>query len=211
MADFKIRRGLSTALFSEPGVVNPRLVIEEGCWYLCTDTAELFLGVLTDGTLELKRINGDHISAEDRPTNTPSSGVTGGGNGGGTDDDSAIADIEHAVGVIMSELEALKQVELFQKINSETDLPSNFEAEDFNGNIVYYLPLENNKVSLFVYDKTAKCYLCSNSVDELVVRAMVTDAIDSTLDAALEAKLPSAIAQTIESAILYGGNATFNN
>lgn len=57
MVDFKIRRGLSTTLFSEPGVVNPRLVIEEGCWYLCTDTAELFLGIQGTDKLTLKRIN----------------------------------------------------------------------------------------------------------------------------------------------------------
>lgn len=57
MTDFNIRRGLSTVLFSEPGVINPDLLIEEGCWYLCTDTAELFLGVQTADGLTLKRIN----------------------------------------------------------------------------------------------------------------------------------------------------------
>jgi len=57
MIDFNINRGLSTVLFSEPGVINPRLIIEEGCWYLCIDTAELFLGVRTNDGLTLKRIN----------------------------------------------------------------------------------------------------------------------------------------------------------
>lgn len=57
MTDFNIRRGLSTVLFSEPGVINPDLLIEEGCWYLCTDTAELFLGVRKADGLTLKRIN----------------------------------------------------------------------------------------------------------------------------------------------------------
>lgn len=57
MIELNIQRGLSTVLFSEPGVINPRLVIEEGCWYLCTDTAELFLGVQLEGGLTLKRIN----------------------------------------------------------------------------------------------------------------------------------------------------------
>lgn len=57
MIDLNINRGLSTVLFSEPGVINPRLIIEEGCWYLCTDTAELFLGIRTEDSLTLKRIN----------------------------------------------------------------------------------------------------------------------------------------------------------
>ncbi len=68
MTDFKIRRGLSSILFSEPGVINPKLIIEEGCWYLCTDTAELYLGAAEEtGELTLKRING----VASRPTTTP--------------------------------------------------------------------------------------------------------------------------------------------
>jgi hypothetical protein len=70
MIDFNIRRGPSTILFSKPGVVNDNVVIEEGCWYLCTDTAELYLGVLADDKLTLKKINGHN--AADVPT-------TGGG------------------------------------------------------------------------------------------------------------------------------------
>lgn len=64
MPDFKIRQGLSTILFSEPGIINKRLIIEEGCWYLCTDTAELFLGVSNNGTLDLKKINENVVDAE---------------------------------------------------------------------------------------------------------------------------------------------------
>ncbi len=65
MIDFKIKKGLSTDLYIEPGVINPRLIIEEGCWYLCTDTAELFLGVHAKDEndqefLTLKQINGTH-------------------------------------------------------------------------------------------------------------------------------------------------------
>ena len=73
MIDLNIRRGLSSVLFSEPGVINPRLIIEEGCWYLSTDTAELFLGVQTADGLTLKRINGG-TDTTDRPTQTPSTG-----------------------------------------------------------------------------------------------------------------------------------------
>jgi hypothetical protein len=68
MIDFKIRRGLSNELFPEAGKINPRLKIEEGCWYLCTDTADLYLGVNTGEELTLKRIND---KASDTPTVEP--------------------------------------------------------------------------------------------------------------------------------------------
>ena len=57
MANLNIRRGLSEDLFIE-GRVNPALDLEEGCWYLCVDTAELYLCTRTeeDG-LTLKQIN----------------------------------------------------------------------------------------------------------------------------------------------------------
>lgn len=61
--NFNIRHGLSADLFSAPGVVNPNLVIEEGCWYICTDTAELFLGVLENNKLTLKYINSNVTGA----------------------------------------------------------------------------------------------------------------------------------------------------
>ena len=43
MVDFNIQYGLSTEIFID-GKLNKDLIIDEGCWYLCTDTAELFLG-----------------------------------------------------------------------------------------------------------------------------------------------------------------------
>lgn len=56
MVDFNINYGLSTELFID-GQINPDLIIEEGCWYLCTDSAELFIGASVNGKLTLKRIN----------------------------------------------------------------------------------------------------------------------------------------------------------
>lgn len=57
MIDFKVFRGKAEQIIVD-GAPNPRLVIEEGCWYLCTDTAELFLGVLSEkDELTLKQIN----------------------------------------------------------------------------------------------------------------------------------------------------------
>lgn len=60
MIDFKIQRGRSEQIFTAPGVPNPRLIIEEGCWYLCTDTAELYLGIKENDDFTLKQINGTH-------------------------------------------------------------------------------------------------------------------------------------------------------
>ena len=60
MTDFKIRRGLSTDLFingdNKAGVIEG-VVLENGCWYLCTDTADLFICVQQSNGLALKRIN----------------------------------------------------------------------------------------------------------------------------------------------------------
>ena len=71
MVDFKIYRCTADQLYTEPDIINPRLVIEEGYWYLCTDTAELFLGTRTKaGTLTLARING-FIDPADVPTGDP--------------------------------------------------------------------------------------------------------------------------------------------
>jgi hypothetical protein len=70
MTDFKIKRGLSSVVFSEPGIINPNLIIEEGTWYLCTDTAELYLGITVDGELTLKQINGEHGTPTEGETTT---------------------------------------------------------------------------------------------------------------------------------------------
>lgn len=55
MNNFNIQYGLSSDLFIN-GKVNPEIALELGCWYLCTDTAELFLcveGTNEDGQSEL--------------------------------------------------------------------------------------------------------------------------------------------------------------
>lgn len=68
--EFKIRRGPASDLFDDITVgalerrINPNLRIEVGCWYITSDTAELFLGIaLQDGSKTLKRINSDSMLA----------------------------------------------------------------------------------------------------------------------------------------------------
>ena len=183
MVDFKIRRGPSSAIFISPGVVNPKLVIEEGCWYLCTDTAWLFLGATDNsGKLVLKRINE-------------------------TEEHGLDPNIEAALNELRKKLDTLEELSLFQKIDSESDLPTDFTDDNFNPNITYYIPIADGKVSTFIFDVQAQCYVCTNSIDELIVRAMVTDAIELVLEESLNAKLPKAVKNTLEYTILHGGNA----
>lgn len=188
MSDFKIRRGTSTVLFTSPGVVNPRLVIEEGCWYLCTDTAELYLGIIIDGALTLKKINED----ERKP-------VEGG---------VSTTLLEFQINELKTRLDTLESFELYQKVESEYDLPTDFDSDDFNPNITYYVQLDDRNIRTYIFDQGARAYLCTNSVDELVIRAMVADAIEAELVSRFEAEVPKMIETTLNSVILHGGDAT---
>jgi hypothetical protein len=187
MVDFKIRRGHSSVLFTAPNVINPRLLIEEGCWYLCTDTAELFLGVLTDaGELTLKRIN--EVRAE---VNNE--------------------DFQAALESLENKVTGLEKLELFQKITNESELPTDFNSDTFNPNVTYYIPLANGKASTYIFDKGAQCYLCTNSIDASTINALVTEAIDQLLTASLDVKITQTIKATLENTVLYGGDATPND
>lgn len=74
MTDFKIRRGRYDQLFDENGDLRRKnIVLELGCWYLCTDEAWLFLCVEnSDGSLDLKQIN--QPTGVNRPTTSPDIG-----------------------------------------------------------------------------------------------------------------------------------------
>lgn len=181
MTDFKVKRGLSTTMFISPGVINPRLVIEEGCWYLCTDTAALFLGIISDsGTPTLKRINEVELDTS----------------------------LQDAIEELREHLIELEDAELFKRIDAESELPKDFDSEDFNPNITYYIPLVGNRVTTYIFDKGLNDFVCTNSVDETVVRAMVTEAIEITLESALATKLPEMVKEVVTESILYGGDAT---
>ena len=151
MVDFKIKRGLSTTMFVSHGVINPRLIIEEGVWYLCTDTAELFLGVkLEENTenerLSLKRLNGSI---------TP--GV------GPAEPDEDTTNLKFIVEELSSKVAVLEDIELFQKVTSEDDLPRNFDSEDFNPNITYYIhDQKTGFVDTYIYDNDFYGYLCTS-------------------------------------------------
>ena len=160
MADFRVRRGLSTTLFID-GEVNPKLVIEEGTWYLCTDTAELFLGAVgDDNKLTLKRINGDN-SAVNRPTTSPLPGP-------GEEPNDDFAELQYEVGVLQDELALLKNTKIFKRVLPEEvdNLPSEND-EGFNPNITYYTQQPDTDIfSTFIYDYSTQGYICLNSTIE---------------------------------------------
>jgi hypothetical protein len=187
MTDFKIRRGLASQLKDQ------RLVLEAGCWYLATDTAELFLCTVdTTGVLTLKQINGN-IKADD------------------TSDEvlAAIADLQ-------SRLVTLESVALYQEIHSEDDLARLPDTPDFNPNVSYYLrrPDDNNKVSVYIYDTGISNFVCINDTDELTIRAIVTENIGDIIITELDKRVPAAVSAAIDdafkSALLYGGDAFGN-
>ena len=189
MTDFKIRRGLSTSLFDNvtEGKINPKLVIEDGCWYLCTDTAELYLGiVLADGSKSLKRINGDSTLA--------------------------------AITEIQKELDKLETTQLYRQIAGEHELPTDFEASDFNPNVVYYIIHKTaagdpiGTCSAYLFDKGAQSYMCTNNADMSTINDMVEAAIELKLEDKFAAMLPDEVAKAIQSVfaydtVLYGGSA----
>jgi hypothetical protein len=182
MLDFKIKQGLSTDLFIKPGVVNPRLIIEPGCWYLCTDTASLFLGVSTASGKELKRINRAELVDPD-------------------------VDVAQALEALANRLNELEAINLFKKISSESELPTDFEAADFNPNITYYKELGPGRINTFIFDIESKSYCSTSNIDELLIRTMVTEAIDEVLLSRIDVLVPEAVEKVISTTILYGGDA----
>lgn len=186
MTDLKIKRGLSSAMFIAPNRVNPRLVIEEGFWYLCYDTAELFLGIKNElGFLTLKKINASDYE----------------------DPSAELSEIKQLLDDLRGSVKSLEETTLFVKINNESELPSDFDAEDFNPNITYYIQLTENRISTYIFDKGAKSYMCTNNIDDLVIRAMVSEAIEITLEGALSSKIPQMVRQSLENNIIHGGHA----
>lgn len=187
MINFRIKQGLSTDLFSAPGVINSRLLIDIGCWYLCTDTACLYLGVAgNDGKPTLKRINRAELADPD-------------------------VDVAAALQSLANRLAELEEQKLFKKIDSESDLPDNFDDELFDENLTYYRIISAGHIETYIYDKESRSYYSTNNMNELVIRTLVTEAIDEILDERFnlrfEAILPDAVKSVLTQTILYGGDA----
>ena len=121
--------------------------------------------------------------------------------------------------------ERIKSIEnepRYIKINSETELPKDFTAVDFNPKTAYYIV--NDKaagfMSLYVFDVGAQSYVCTNKADMSVLEAKIEEAIsnkfddftdekfDDVLDTKLAEKVPDTVKTVLETRILFGGNST---
>jgi hypothetical protein len=77
-----------------------------------------------------------------------------------------MSDLEAFTKALSGRLDKLEEVELFQKIESDTELPNNFDLEEFNPNITYYRihqldpdNTDNYILYTYIYDKDAKRYI----------------------------------------------------
>jgi hypothetical protein len=74
---------------------------------------------------------------------------------------SDLASFVEKLSLFESKIEAVSDVELFQKIDSVADLPNDFTAEDFNPNITYYTyNPTTEKLVTYIYIKTLPGYKC---------------------------------------------------
>lgn len=181
MLDFKVRRGLSTTLFSAPGVVNPRLVIEEGSWYLCTDTADLFLGVrLEDGSHSLRRINADSFEL-------------------------ILTALQQDVDALKA-TELFKKIQYEYELPTDFD-SADFNPNVTYYIVTGDAAAENPVVNTYIFDASISGYICTKGVDLDALRSMVDETIEQVLDDKLAEKVPEVVEETIETRVLHGGNA----
>lgn len=180
MQDFKVRRGLSTTLFSKPGEVNPKLVIEEGSWYLCTDTADLFLGVrLEDGSYTLRRINAGSFEL-------------------------TINTLQQDVEALKA-TELYKRIQYEYELPN--DFESAEFNPNVTYYIVTNEDTENPVVSTYIFDNTILGYICTRGVDMSSLQSMVDTTIEQVLDDKLAVKVPEVVEETFETRVLFGGTA----
>lgn len=176
--EFRIRRGLSSELFDKDGNLKPNAIIELGSWYLCTDTCVVYICVRENDKLTLKIVNGTTL-------------------------DKKFNEVDNTLDEIEDNIKWLKNQKLYQKIESEADLPKDFEAPDFNPNIVYYkVTDEQNKfVSLFIFDANAQSYMCTNGVDFSGLESEILQLINTEVATALETIVPELVKETIEAEV----------
>lgn len=204
---FNIRQGLSEQLFESDGITPKSDVkLELGCWYLCIDTVCVYVCVKKD-------INGEDIDSNKtlKKVNASSFDAV----------DERIDALELAFDDRISTLE--NEVR-YEKIGSEEELPTDFEAPTFDPKTAYYIVTDEAMgfISLYVFDEGIQGYLCTNKSDldfsdlEKKIAAVVEDkfdefageTLDTKLDEKLEEKVPSVVKTVIETQILFGGNST---
>lgn len=184
--DFKIKRGPWSELFSEPGVIRDDIDIKEGYWYLCSDTAELFLGVQVDKTTCLKQVNAEATASI-------------------LEEIRAELDKQKTVKLYQ---EVQSEYDLPVDFTAETFNPNVMYYVVHKNEAGERL----GTCSTYLFDHGAQAYLCSTSVDMDTVRAEILQTIEITLNEAVASLLPDAIRAELknmfaQNTILCGGNA----
>ena len=121
--------------------------------------------------------------------------------------------IKESLEILNTELSTIKAQKIYQKINSEAELPTDFTAPDFNPNISYYVVLDefNKFASLYIFDKATQSYMCTNKTDLEILDADIERIVDNKLDIALATTIPNKVRETLETNILFGGDANPND
>lgn len=186
ISNFKIRKGLSTELFETDGItVRAGVKLELGCWYLCTDTVCVYICVKKELT--------EADTAENRILKRLNSA---------------------AFDIVEKRVENLIQQLPYVEIKSENDLPKNFNDPDFNPNIAYYIITDPklHYMSLYIFDRSSQCYICTNKADLSMLEDQVVTVVDTKLEEVLDDKLvekvPQTVKTTMEAHVLFGGNST---
>jgi hypothetical protein len=134
---FKVKHGTTAQLFDAKGIIRPNVKLELGSWYICTDTASVYICVSENSKLILKRINSESFESVDTEINSLTTRVE------------------------QVERNALGYV----RIESEGELPHDFTAADFNPKTIYYIEVDKEKhyIDTYVFDMSVQSYMCSHS------------------------------------------------
>lgn len=135
LSSFKVKHGTAAQLFDANGIIRPNVKLELGSWYICTDTASVYICISENSKLRLRRINSESFEFIDAKI------------------DNLTARVEQVE----------KNTVDYIKINSEDELPNDFSSFDFNPNNIYYIEVdsENHYIDTYVFDAATNRYLCS--------------------------------------------------
>ena len=134
---FKIKQGPHNQVFDSQGKVKPGIPLEVGAWYLCTDTACVYVCSIENNKPVLKRINGESFEAFGAQVETLTERVE----------------------------QVEKNARGYVKVESETDLPQDFADVNFNPKTIYYIEVDKEKhyIDTYIFDEGAQAYMCSHS------------------------------------------------
>lgn len=133
--NFKIRQGLSSDLFDAEGNLKTSVVLELGCWYLCTDTVNVYVCVQDADKLVLKRVNSNAF-------------------------DLSFSNLSNEIDAIKN-----KKVYQRLADESELPTDFEASSFDANIIYYIITDVEKDLIKLYLFDPTAKKYFCINKTN----------------------------------------------